>query len=354
MQPAVIVESHPVHHSLPGLLSGGEFVAMHAGRFQSAPEALGRRVVPAVALPAHRGTHLPVFQSILELAAAILAAPVAVEYQTRRRAPPPPRHGQRVLDQTGLHVRLQAPAHHLAAEQVDDRSQVQPALVGGDVGDVATPQVVGDLRVEAPLHQVWCHRQAVFAVSRHHKLALGSGSDAVLFHQLAHPVLAHPDAPGQQFLVHPWPAVFTLDLGMDGADVGQHSFVTVPGAGPASHVPWAAQPVEVTAGADLQHAAGDARRVLLPHLVNPGVPRSVSCAKYAAAFFAMSRSILRRATSARKRAISICSGETRTALSSPPTPLNAPLAAWRTQLPRLALGIPNTLATTAMAWPPPT
>ncbi len=26
------------------------------------------------------------------------------------------------LDQAGLHVRLQAPAHHLAARQVDDRS----------------------------------------------------------------------------------------------------------------------------------------------------------------------------------------------------------------------------------------
>ena len=44
MQPAVIVESHPVHHSLFGLHSGGEFVTMHTGGFQPPPEALGRRV----------------------------------------------------------------------------------------------------------------------------------------------------------------------------------------------------------------------------------------------------------------------------------------------------------------------
>ena len=50
--------------------------------------------------------------------------------------------------------------------------------------------------------------------------------------------------------------------------------------------------------------------VLPSHLVYPGVPRSVSCAKYAAAFFAMSRSILKRAFSALRRASSICSGDT--------------------------------------------
>jgi len=38
----VIVESHPVHHSLAGLLTGGKFVTMHTGCFQPAPEAFRR------------------------------------------------------------------------------------------------------------------------------------------------------------------------------------------------------------------------------------------------------------------------------------------------------------------------
>lgn len=50
---AVIVESHPVHHGLFGLLSGGEFVAMRAGDFQPASKALDRRAVPAIALTVH-------------------------------------------------------------------------------------------------------------------------------------------------------------------------------------------------------------------------------------------------------------------------------------------------------------
>ena len=81
MQPSVIVETHPVHHRLPGLLTGGEPLTMHTGRFQTAPEAFRRCVIPAVALPAHRGTHLPILQGTLELMTAILAASVAVEYQ---------------------------------------------------------------------------------------------------------------------------------------------------------------------------------------------------------------------------------------------------------------------------------
>jgi hypothetical protein len=154
-------------------------------------------------------------------------------------------------------VRLQAPAHHLTAEQVDDPSQVQPALVGLDVGDVATPQPVGLLGVEAPLHQVGCHRQAMFAVGGHHELAFGFGLDAVLLHELANPFLAHPDATGQQFLVHARPAVFALDLGVDGTDVRQQGFVTVAPARAtaAMAILSPAQPVEVAARADLQHLA---------------------------------------------------------------------------------------------------
>ena len=64
---------------------------------------------------------------------------------------------------------------------------LRQALIGGDVGDVTTPQLVGGLGIDLPLHQVWSHRQAVFAVSRHNKLALGPGSDAVLFQRLAQP-----------------------------------------------------------------------------------------------------------------------------------------------------------------------
>ena len=49
----------------------------------------------------------------------------------------------------------------------------------------------------------------------------------MLLHEFAHPVFAHPDAPGQQFLVHAWPAVFPLHLGVDGTDVCQQGVIAV-------------------------------------------------------------------------------------------------------------------------------
>lgn len=166
------------------------------------------------------------------------AAPVALEYQPRRQPAAPPRHGQRVLEKVGLHVRLRAPTHHLTVEQLDGSSQVQPALVSLDLGDIATPDLVGRLGVEAPLYQVGSHRQAVAAVGGHHELALRPGLDAVLLHEFAQPVFAHSDASGQQFLVHAWPTVFPLDLRVDGAHVRQQGFVSGRRAGP----PWTNSP----------------------------------------------------------------------------------------------------------------
>lgn len=157
----MVVEGDPVHDRLPGLLACGKPLAVDAGRLQPPPQALGGGVVPAISFAGHRAAYAPGRQRVLEVLAAILAAPVAVKDQARGRPAPKARHQQRILDQRGLHVRLQAPAHHLAAVQVQHGGQVQPTFVGSDVGDVAAPHHVGRCRREAALHQVRGHRQAV-------------------------------------------------------------------------------------------------------------------------------------------------------------------------------------------------
>jgi len=49
---------------------------------------------------------------------------------------------QCIDDQIAVHLRLHRPAHHPAAEQVDDYGQKQPAFIGWNVGDVAGPRPV--------------------------------------------------------------------------------------------------------------------------------------------------------------------------------------------------------------------
>ena len=187
MQPAVIVEGHPVHHRLPGLFSGRKFPALRADRF-SRPRKL---YVGALS------QQLP-FPFIDERMPRSLWA--CRNSWLQYRLPPrcgisipvaaAPRHGHRVLDRAGLHMRLQSPAHRLTAGQVNDRRRAQPALFGPDVGDVTTPRPVGLLRTEAPLRRVRRHRQAALAVDRRHVLALGLGANPALPHELARPVFA--------------------------------------------------------------------------------------------------------------------------------------------------------------------
>ena len=45
-------------------------------------------------------------------------------------------------------------------------------------------------------------------------------------HERAYPFLADTDATGQKFLPHAWPAIFALDLDMEGLDVRQQCVVT--------------------------------------------------------------------------------------------------------------------------------
>src|ERR1035437_8197202 len=106
--------------------------------------------------------------------------------------------------------------------------------------------------------------------------------------------------------------------------------------------------IKVAAGTHPQHLAlqADGPLALVPS--DPGVPHPDSFAKYAVAFFKISRSILTRANSALSRASSICSALTGLA----PAPASLPWAARRTQLPSVGAGTPRILAVTALACPP--
>src|ERR1017187_3236312 len=106
--------------------------------------------------------------------------------------------------------------------------------------------------------------------------------------------------------------------------------------------------LKIAAGTHPQYLAlqADGPPALVPS--DPGVLHIDSFAKYAVAFFKISRSILTRASSALSRASSICSALTGLA----PAPASLPWAARRTQLPSVGADTPRILAVTALACPP--
>ena len=116
----------------------------------------GGCVIPAVTLAAHGRLHRIALQCVLEVMSAILAAPVRMNYQPGRRLSPEICHAQCIDYQTGLHVFFHTPAHNLTAVQVQQNRQVQPTLVGGDVGDVGCPHLdgFGSVQGDPPLKHI--------------------------------------------------------------------------------------------------------------------------------------------------------------------------------------------------------
>ena len=59
---------------------------------------------------------------------------------------PRPRLPDRLEHKTKLQRLVEHPTDHIAAEPVDNRHQIQPAVTQADVGDIAAPDVIGVLR----------------------------------------------------------------------------------------------------------------------------------------------------------------------------------------------------------------
>jgi len=133
--------------------------AMHPLILEAVEEALRRGVIPAVALPAHRTDHAVFLQPRLEGSACILASPVGMMDQPRCRLPAKHRHGQRINHDVRPHPRLERPPHDFPVEQIEHHSEIQPAFLCPDVGQVGRPDLIWLARREVPVEQVRRHRQ---------------------------------------------------------------------------------------------------------------------------------------------------------------------------------------------------
>ena len=151
----------------------------------------------------------------------VLASAVRMEQHPRLRPTAEPRHRQRVQHQVGRHPRLDRPADHLAVEQVDHDCQIQPALGGGDVGDVAGPDPIRGFRHKVAIQHIRCHRKAVPGVRRCLVTPLVPSPDAVLTHQALDARQADPVTTPTQLGMNASRAVGLPNLLMDRADQHQ-------------------------------------------------------------------------------------------------------------------------------------
>src|ERR1035437_6446774 len=176
--------------------------------------------------------------------------------------------------------------------------------------------------------------------------ALAAGANAVLLHQPLYPLLAHAKALSPQLSPDPRPAVGSAIRRIHGADMHQQSLITQMAT--RNHTPPAHPVFMVTAHAPPQNSTLHTDRPHPPVTLNKGVLHFWPFAKYAVAFPRMSRSILTRDNSARKRLISICSTLTALLLAGP---FSRPSRFALTQLYKVCSTTPRLRAVAAMLWP---
>src|ERR1700724_3462320 len=124
------------------------------------------------------------------------------------------------------------PADNPAAVKVHDGGQIEPALIGLDVGDVGEPDGVRRGSDEVPIQQVRSDRKVVAAVGRPHPpWPRHDGPDAVMAHQSLDAAAAYPAALRLQFDMDARAAVASTGVAMDPLDVVDE--LTIGGRAPA-------------------------------------------------------------------------------------------------------------------------
>lgn len=151
--PAVIVGLDELDYRVLGVGPGGEAPAVVHLVLQRGEERLGHRVVVAVAGAAAGKAHVVGAGPLGQRPAGVLRAPVAVENGVSGPVAARFRRFERRHGDVGGHAVVERPTtHHHARAQVDHGGQVQPALAGAKVGDVAHELIGGHGAGEVAAH----------------------------------------------------------------------------------------------------------------------------------------------------------------------------------------------------------
>src|SRR5208282_3561094 len=178
------------------------------------------------------------------------------------------------------------------------------------------------------------------------KAPLAAGANPVLLHQPLHTLLAHTNALSPKLPPDARPAVGSPVFCIGRTDVCQQCFVAQMAA--SGYLPAPRQVLVISGYAYAEHTALHPDRPDPLVVLNKGILHFWPFAKNAVAFPRMSRSIVTRANSARKRLISICSAVT---ALFPMTPFSLPARCNFTQLARVCSTTPRLRAAAAIVWP---
>src|SRR5882672_2056261 len=210
------------------------------------------------------------------------------------------RHPQGCQRELGPQMIAHRPADDPTAVQVHDGGEVEPSLIGLDVGYVGEPDLVRCGGDEAPIEQVRGDRQVVTAIGRPHPpWPRHDGANAVTAHQSLDTSAAHPTALSLQLSMDTGATIASAAVAMDPLDVAQNA--TICGRSRALR---ARAPGVIAGRRDTEHVAHDPHLIVGAAIFDETESHVRVPAKIAIDFFKMSRSMRSRSFSRCKRAIS--------------------------------------------------
>src|SRR5690606_16775710 len=191
MTPFRVVEHFNVVEDIrSGLFAGGIDAAANPFALEQLEEAFGHGIVMAITPAAHTGFESMGLEEVAPVVAAELAALIAVDDDLGLWATAPDGRQQGVEHQLAIDTTTHRPAHHGASKEVEHHRQIQPSLMGADVGDVSHPRLIGRAYVKLLLQEVLGHQAGAPASIAWPALVTRLGAQVILPHEPCHPVPA--------------------------------------------------------------------------------------------------------------------------------------------------------------------
>ena len=292
----VVEASDVVVDREPGFVLGGPGTAMDQLGLERGEEALGHRVVPAVADAAHAADDATRGKLGAIQLTRVLATPIGVVDEPLLRPPKPERHPKSFERELGTQVVRSRPSDDATRKDINDHRKEEPSLPRPHISHISDPYPIGSGRVEVSRHDVWCDGQLVARLRGDSIAARRPRTEPLASHQPSHTLARDAMVERPQVLVDPGAAVRRTATRVAGSDHRHELRVNE-----RARRRRTASPGVVAAARDSKGSAqlrGGQQRLLRS---DESKPYLLSLAKKAAAFFRISRSIRRSFTSRRSR-----------------------------------------------------
>ena len=156
---------------------------MDALTFEAAEEVFSNSVVIGVALARHALTDTEIGQMQAVSASGILDAPVRVEDEAGSWMAASDGGIESGEGKIGVDAVRESVADDLLGTQIFDSSEIEPAFVSRDIGDIANPSLVRSIKRKLAHEQIWSNRMRMPGIRSRFVSAFAYGENAQFIHE---------------------------------------------------------------------------------------------------------------------------------------------------------------------------